>query len=126
MAFELNKEKALDVLIWWIEGSDGSIDYREEETVKKALSDMNYSMETYYEDTLMHIGGLSNENLKKLVDRSIKYGKNNYSEHEKQKTIALLHAVAESNGHITDGQQEKIERLKKAFGVSGMKMFEEE
>ena len=43
-SFELNKEKALDVLIWWVEGSDGSIDFQEEQKVKEVLNDINYSM----------------------------------------------------------------------------------
>jgi|GEM_PF-456857 hypothetical protein len=126
MAFEFNNEKALDVMIWWVEGSDGSIDFREEEKVEEVLSDMNYSMTTYYEETLMHIGGLSTDNLKELVDDSIRYGSRNYSKHEKEKTVALLYAIAESNGSISEGQQEKIDRIKREFGVGDLEAWEEE
>src|SRR5680860_877358 len=104
MAFELDKEKALDVLIWWVEGSNGSIDYREKEAVEKVLEDMNYSMKTYYEDTLMHIGGISTDHLKELVEKAIRYANEHYSKHQKEKTVALLHAIAESNGKVTKGQ----------------------
>jgi hypothetical protein len=126
MAFELNKEKALDVMIWWVEGSDGSIDFHEEEAVERVLKDMNYSPETYYEETMMHIGGLSTDNLKKLVDEAISYGSEYYSEHDKQRAVALLHAVGESNGSISEGQQEKIDRIKREFGVGDLEAWEEE
>lgn len=126
MSFELNDEKALDVLIWWVEGSDGSIDFYEEEAVEKILKDMNYSPETYYEDTMMHISGLSTEKIDELVDDSIQHGRANYSKHEKEKVVALLYAVAESNGDITDGQQEKIDRIKQAFNIGDLDSWEEE
>lgn len=121
MPFELNNEKATDVLIWWVEGSDGSIDYREEEAVKQVLSDVSYSLETFYEETLMYLGGLSTENLNELVDKSIAWGKENFDKHRKQRTVALLYLVAEANGNLTSGQQEKIDRIKKAFGVEDLK-----
>lgn len=117
MPFELNDEKATDVLIWWVEGADGSIDYREEEAVKRVLNDMNYSLKTYYEETLMHIGALSTENMKELVEKSIEWGKNNFDEHRKKITIALLEIIATSNGNITDNQQEKLEKIEEAFAV---------
>lgn len=126
MSFELNDEKALDVLIWWVEGSDGSIDFYEEEAVEKILQDMNYSPETYYEDTMMYISGLSTEKIDELVDKSIQHGSTNYSKHQKEKAVALLYAVAESNGDITDGQQEKIDRVKQAFDVGDLESWEEE
>ncbi|MDX1586947.1 MAG: TerB family tellurite resistance protein [Balneolaceae bacterium] len=117
MSFELNNEKATDVLIWWVEGADGSIDYREEETVKEVLEDVNYSLETFYQETLMHLGGLSNENLKELVDDAIAWGSEHFDDHRKQQTVALLYVIAECNGTITDEQQEKIDRIEEAFGV---------
>lgn len=126
MSFELNDEKALDVLIWWVEGSDGSIDFYEEEAVENILKDMNYSPETYYEDTVMHISGLSTEKIEELVDNSIQHGSTHYSKHEKEKVVALLYAVAESNRDITEGQQEKIDRVKQAFNVGNLKSWEEE
>ncbi len=126
MAFELNGEKALDVLIWWVEGSDGSIDFYEEEAVEQILKDMNYSPKTYYEETMMYIGGLGTDKLKALVDDAIHYGSKHYSTHEKQKAVALLHAVAASNGSITEGEQEKIDRIKREFGVGDLETWEEE
>lgn len=120
MPFELNNEKATDVLIWWIEGSDGSIDYREEEAVKRVLSDVSYSLETFYEETMLHLSGMSTEDLKGLVEKSIEWGKNNFDDHRKQRTVALLYAIAEADEKIDPDQQEKIDRIKKAFGVEDL------
>jgi len=117
MSFELNNEKATDVLIWWVEGADGSIDYREEKAVGDVLEDVSYSLETFYQETMMYLGGLSNENLKKLVENAIEWGSQHFDEHRKKQTIALLYVIAECNGKITDEQQEKIDRIKESFGV---------
>jgi uncharacterized tellurite resistance protein B-like protein len=126
MGFEFNNEKALDVLIWWVEGSDGSIEYEEEQKVKEVLSDMNYSKDIYYQDTLMYIGSLPTEKLDDLVEDAISYANQNYSKHDKQKTVSLLHAIAKSNDNIKEGEREKIDRIKNEFGVKELGYFEEE
>lgn len=117
MSFELDNEKAMGVLIWWIEGSDGSIDYREDEAVKRVLEDMDYSLDTFYENTLMHISGLSNENMRELIDNSIHWGSKHYDVHQKKHALALLGNIAASNGTVTEDQQEKLEKIKAEFGV---------
>lgn len=126
MSFELNDEKAMDVLIWWIEGADGSIDYREEETVKEVLQDISYSLETYYQETLMHLGGLGMEDLNKLVEKAIHHGKNNFDHHRKQVALALLVTIAEANENVVTEQKEKIDRVRKAFGLEGLKLSDRE
>lgn len=118
MTFELNDEKATDVLIWWVEGADGTIDYREEQAVKRVLEDMNYSLETFYQEAVMHIGALSTENLKELIERAIEWGKTHFDDHRKELTLALLETIAASNGEITDSQREKLDRIEEEFGVS--------
>jgi len=126
MSFEFNNEKALDVLIWWVEGSDGSIEYEEEQKVQEVLGDMNYSKDIYYQDTLMYIGSLPTEKLDDLVEDAISYASQNYSKHDKQKTVSLLHAIAKSNDNIKEGEREKIDRIKNEFGVKELGYFEEE
>lgn len=120
MSFELNDEKATDVLIWWVESADGSIDYREKEAVKKVLDGISYSLDTFYQETMMHIGALSNENIKKLIDDAIAWGKKHFDKHRKQVTLALLEVIAESDGKITDDQQEKIDRIRDEFGIEDL------
>lgn len=120
MGFQLNDEKAIDVLIWWVEGSDGSIDYTEEQVVKDILKDMDYSLETFYQDTLQHIGALGTEDLGKLVDEAITWGSSHFDHHKKQVTFALLYVIAESNGAITAGQQQKLDRIQKEFGIEDL------
>lgn len=118
MPFELNDEKATDVLIWWVEGADGTIDYREEQAVKRVLEDMNYSLETFYQETVMHIGALSNENMKELIEKAIDWGKTHFDEHRKKLTLALLETIASANGDITDSQREKLDRIEDVFAVN--------
>ena len=117
MSFELNNEKATDVLIWWVQGADGSIVYREEKAVKDALKDVSYSLETFYQETMIYLGGLSNQYLRELVENAIEWGSQHFDEHRQQRTIALLYVIAECNRKITDEEQEKIDRIKESFGV---------
>lgn len=124
MAFQLTDEKAIDVLIWWVEGSDGSIDYFEEKAVKEVLKDIDYSPETYYQETLQHIGALGTDDLKDLVDKAIEWGSQNFDRHKKQVTLALLGVVAESNGAITDDQQEKLETIQQRFGIENLEGYD--
>lgn len=121
MSFELSDEKAIDVLIWWVEGADGSIDYSEEQTVKEALADMDYSLETYYQETLEYIGALGTDQLDDLVNQAVDWGSNNFDHHKKQVTLALLYAVAECNGDVTSAQQEKLDQVQDAFGIQAPK-----
>ncbi|MDX1672609.1 MAG: hypothetical protein R3211_09730 [Balneolaceae bacterium] len=117
MAFKLNHEKATDVLIWWVEAADGSIDYREREAVKRVLEDMDYSLETFYQETIMHIGGLSTENVKELAKKAIQYGSDNFSESRKKLTLMLLETIANSTGEVTPEQREKLDHIEKEFGM---------
>ncbi|MGD8427062.1 MAG: hypothetical protein PVH63_05490 [Balneolaceae bacterium] len=117
MSFELSDEKAIDVLIWWVEGADGSIDYSEEQAVKNALKDINYSLETYYQETLQHIGALGTDQLDQLVDEAVEWGSKHFDHHKKQVTVALLNAIAECNGEVSSAQQEKLDRITNVFGV---------
>ena len=87
---------------------------------------MNYSKDIYYQDTLMYIGSLPTEKLDDLVEDAISYAKQNYSKHDKQKTVSLLHAIAKSNDNVKEGEREKIDRLKNEFGVKELGYFEEE
>lgn len=121
MAFELNKEKTLDVLIWWIESTDGSIDYSEEQAVKEVLDQMNYSMETYHKETVLEIGAMGTEEIKELIDRAIEWGSKNYDEHRKKKAVALLKVIADhdGDGEMSDEQREKLNKVKQAFGLKG-------
>ncbi|HKK45047.1 MAG TPA: hypothetical protein VJ964_05965 [Balneolaceae bacterium] len=117
MSFEFTDEKAIDVLIWWVEGADGSIDYSEEQTVKEALADMDYSLETYYQETLEYIGALGTDQLDDLVEQAVAWGSKNFDHHKKQVTLALLYAVAECNKQITSSQQEKLDHIQDSFGI---------
>lgn len=120
MSFELDNEKAIDVLIWWVEGSDGSIDYAEEQAVKDILEDIDYSLETFYQETIQHIGALGNEELKELVEKAIGWGAENFDHHRKQVTLALLQVIAESDGKVTSGQQEKLDKIQERFGIEDL------
>lgn len=116
MAFELDDEKALDILIWWIESTDGSIDYSEKQAVKKVLEEMNYSLETFYQKTVMHLGAMGTDELNDLIQRALNWAGENYTEVQKKRALALLKVIAKE-GDDNEEQQVKLNKIEKAFSV---------
>lgn len=114
--FSLTDETAIDVLIFWIESSDGTISYEEDEAVKRILSNMEYSMKTFRE-TLSHLGALSTEGLHEVEEDAINYIKSNFSDDGKKLTYNLLETVAATEGGISDEAREKLDELKGQLGL---------
>ncbi len=111
---ELTDERAIDIIIFWVESSDGSISYSELESVQRVLEDMNYSMENYH-STFSYINGLSTDNVKNCVNDAIDYIKENFSTDRKNLTVMLAQAIANADGKVHKTEAEKIEKLKAAL-----------
>lgn len=114
--FPLTDETAINVLIFFVGGSDGSTSYEEQEAVKRALNNMEYSMKTYRE-TLSHLGALSTEDLHKVEDEAIRYANTNFSQKAKKLVFTLLEAIADSEGGISKEEQKKLDIIKSRIGV---------
>jgi hypothetical protein len=114
--FSLTDETAIDVLIFWIESSDGVISYDEDKAVKRALDNMEYSMTTFRQ-TLSHLGALSNQGLNEAEEEAIHYVKKNFTDDGKRLTYVLLQAVAASGGGIGTEAQKKLDRLSDELGL---------
>ncbi len=117
MGFNLNNEKATGVLIWWIEGSDGSIGNEEEAAIEELLKEMNYSIDDYRQETKMFIGGLSNERMQQVIDEAIQWGSEHFDEERKNKTLKLLETIADCDGKKED-EQIKLDCIRQAFNHS--------
>lgn len=115
MSFVITDETAVDILIFWLESSDGAISYWEDEAVKDVLSGMDYSMETYRE-TLVHLGALSTSKLEELIKEAREYARTHFTNEQKQNLIQLLRAIS---GAVRTGdfEHEKLAELKKELGV---------
>jgi tellurite resistance protein len=116
-SFEMGPESVIDVLIYWIAGADGHIEYDETESVKEALDTLSYDPEDYFHDTMTHINGLSTESINELIENAIDWAKEHFDHHKMQSTVALLEYVAESDDKISKSEQEKIDRLRDEFGL---------
>ncbi len=112
---KLNEETAIDIIIFWVECSDGSISYPELESVQRILTDMNYSMENYHQ-TFSHINSLSTDNVKAQIEEAIDYIAKNFSDDGKRLMVLLAEAVAGADGRVKDNERKKIDRLKEVFG----------
>lgn len=112
----LTDETAIDVLIFWIESTDGSISFAEEDAVKRVLENMNYDLTTYRK-TLSQIAAMSTDHVKQFVEEAILYVRSNFSDDGKKLTFNLLDTIATCEGSISDEQQARIDRLKKEFGL---------
>ncbi|GAB5410626.1 MAG: hypothetical protein BalsKO_29910 [Balneolaceae bacterium] len=115
-SYPLTDETAIDVLLFWIESTDGSISFAEQDAVKRVLSNMQYTLDTY-QKTLSQIGGMSTDHVKELVEEAIVYIRSNFSDDGKKLTFSLLDTVANCEGKTSSAQEAKFERLRKEFGV---------
>lgn len=114
--YALTDETAIDVLIFWIESTDGSISYREQAAVKRVIENMNYNMTTYHQ-TMSHIGAMSTENVNLVVEEAISYVKSNFSDDGKRLVFSLLDTIATCENKVNAALSSKIERLKDEFAL---------
>ncbi len=115
-SYALTDETAIDVLIFWIESTDGSISFTEQDAVKRVLSNMNYTMQTYHK-TMSQIGAMSTNNVKEMVEEAIVYIRANFSDDGQKLTYSLLDTIAHCEGSASNSITNKLERLKKEWGV---------
>lgn len=114
--YTLTDETAVDVLIFWIESTDGSISFSERETVIRVLENMKYDLSTY-QSTLSHIGAMSTSHVSEIIEEAIRYVRSNFSDEGKVLTYNLLDAIAHCEGKVSSGNTTKLSRLKKELGV---------
>ncbi|MTI89044.1 MAG: hypothetical protein FH748_13890 [Balneolaceae bacterium] len=115
-SFSLTDETAIDVLIFWIESSDGTISYSEQKAVQDVLSSMKYTMKTFNQ-TISHLGALSTEHLKEVEAEAIQYVKKHFSDEGKRLTYQLLYSVASSDGTPSTEEKKKLEHLQNELGL---------
>ncbi|WP_018127547.1 TerB family tellurite resistance protein [Balneola vulgaris] len=115
-SYALTDETSIDTLIFWIESTDGSISYEEQETVKRILDNMKYDMNTYHK-TLSQISAMATDDLKVMVKEAIDHIKGSFSDDGKKLTYNLLEAIAACDGGISDAEKEKLDRIKSEFGM---------
>lgn len=115
-SYTLTDETAVDVLIFWIESTDGSISFSEQETVKRVLDNMKYDLSTY-QSTLSHIGAMSTSHVAEIIQEAITYVRSNFTDEGKKLTFNLLDAIAHCDGKVSSGNTEKLTQLKKELGV---------
>lgn len=113
--YPLTDETSIDVLIFWIQSADGSISFKEEETVKRVLDNMNYDLSTYHK-TLSHLGALSTSNLYEAVKSAVDHIKQNFSDDGQKMVYNLLDAIASCDSKIKSNEQKKLDEIRSEFG----------
>lgn len=114
--YALNDETSIDTLIFWIQSSDGSISYEEQETVKRILSNMKYDMSTYHK-TLSQISAMGTDEVKDMANEAVDHINRSFSDDGKKLTYNLLEAIAASDGDISDAERTKLDAIKSELGV---------
>lgn len=115
-SYSLTDETSIDVLIFWIESSDGSISFAEQATVKRALENMRYDFSTF-QTTLSHIAAMSTQSMLELVDEAIDHVKSSFSDDGQRMVYQLLDAVASCDGKLNKTEIEKLNHVKEEFGI---------
>lgn len=114
--YALTDETSIDTLIFWIQSSDGSISYEEQETVKRILSNMEYDMKTYHQ-TLAQISAMGTDEVKEMANEAIDHINRSFSDDGKKLTYNLLEAIAASDGSISTAEKNKLDAIKSELGV---------
>ena len=114
--YPLTDETSIDVLIFWLESTDGNISFSEQDAVKRVLSNMNYTLETYHK-TLNQIAAMSTSHVEELFEEALVYVRSNFSDSNKKLTYSLLETIAHCEKKISKLQQEKLIKLKKEIGL---------
>lgn len=114
--FSLTDETAIDVLIFWIESSDGAISFEEESAVKRVMDNMHYDMKTYRK-TLSHLNALSTEGIQEVEKDAVEYVQRNFSDRRRQLSYQLLESIATSDNKVHEDEQKKLDTLKEAWGL---------
>lgn len=114
--YALTDETSIDTLIFWIESSDGSISYQEQQAVKRILENMNYDMSTYHQ-TRNQIASMGTDDVKKMANEAVDHINRSFSDDGKKLAYNLLEAIAACDGKITSLEQEKLDAIKSEFGV---------
>lgn len=117
MKYELNNEKATMLLMWWLGSTDGSVDYKEDQTVNDMLDELEFEPYDYFTETKMYISGLGSERLNELVDRSIAWGGEHYSDKTKNLVLQLMNRIVESQREITEKDRDKLKRVEEGFRI---------
>lgn len=114
--YALTDETSIDTLIFWIESSDGSISYEEQEAVKRILSNMKYDMETF-QKTMSQISAMGIDEVKQMANEAVDHINRSFSDDGKKLTYSLLEAIAACDGTISKAEQEKLDAIKSELGV---------
>lgn len=111
--FELNDETAIDLLIFWVEGADGLINYEENKEINDILGDLDYSTENF-QHTLNYLNGLPTKEIDALIEKAVIYAKK-YDNDKKRFIVALLQGIAEADGNLSKAEEKKLDELRNAF-----------
>lgn len=114
--YALTDETSIDTLIFWIQSSDGSISYSEQEAVKRVLKNMKYDMSTY-QKTLSQISAMGTDDVKKMANEAVDHINRSFSYDGKKLTYSLLEAIAASDGTISNAEKTKLDAIKSELGI---------
>lgn len=114
--YALTDETSIDTLIFWIESSDGSISYSEQQAVKRILENMKYDMRTY-QKTMSQIAAMGTDDVKQMANEAVDHINRSFSDDGKKLTYNLLEAIAACDGKITKSEQTKLDAIKSELGV---------
>jgi len=114
--FELTDERAIDLLLFKIVGSNGDISYDETEEINNILEQFHYDPHNF-QHTLNYLNGLTTEQIKEEVARGIDYiaGK---PASDKKSIITLLNHLARKNTAFHSSHKEILEEIKKKIEIS--------
>lgn len=114
--YTLTVEHVIDLLIFWVAGSNGQIEYDENKEISKILEDLSYEP-IGFQETINYLNGLKTSEIDALIGKAAEKA-NTFKKERKRYLIILLRNVAQSDGHITKSEQQKLDQLKEKWGLA--------
>lgn len=113
--YTLTVEHIIDLLIFWIAGSNGQIDYEENKEINEILADLSYDPKSF-QDTINYLNGLRTTEIDRLIDQAIEKA-DSFKKERKRYMVIVLRNVAQSDGHIAKSEQKKLDILREKWGL---------
>lgn len=108
---ELTDERAIDLLLFKIVGSNGDITYDETEEINSILGQFNYDPHNF-QHTLNYLNGLTTSQIKEQINLAYDYIAQK-SDPDKQRIVMLLDHLARKNTSFLSSHKEILDYVKK-------------
>jgi len=110
-SFEINKEHAIDLIIFWVTGIDGTLNYDELKEADQQLQALNYDPKEFHGRTMNHLSSLNSEQISDLINEAKQYVASHFDSHEKDALLFLIKQIIQADGIVSNAEEDTVAEL---------------